>query len=83
MIHGTRDQVIEQFLRLRELTGEGDFLALNWFDVPGLSDAEHEEQLRCFGEDIMPILERECGGAPAREVAEHTVRRPAAGVEAS
>lgn len=67
-IDGSRDQVIEQLLELALLSGDNDFLFLLWFDVPGLTDEEHEEQLRVFGEDIMPALERELGGAAPRIV---------------
>jgi hypothetical protein len=33
-----------------------------WFEHGGFSGREVEEQMHCFAEEVMPVLERECGG---------------------
>jgi hypothetical protein len=59
---GTKDQIIEGLLKLKELGGYDDFITLLMFDLPGFSGREIEAQMEYFAQEIMPVLERECGG---------------------
>lgn len=71
-LHGTKDQIIEGILKVKEQCGYDDFLFHAWFESGGFSSEEVEEQMRCFSEEIMPVLQAECGGSP-----EHPDCRPA------
>jgi alkanesulfonate monooxygenase SsuD/methylene tetrahydromethanopterin reductase-like flavin-dependent oxidoreductase (luciferase family) len=67
-IFGSKQQVIEGLLKMRDVCySEGDFIVNVWFESGGLSHEELEEQIQFFGEEILPVLQRECGGAPDRE----------------
>jgi alkanesulfonate monooxygenase SsuD/methylene tetrahydromethanopterin reductase-like flavin-dependent oxidoreductase (luciferase family) len=62
-IHGTKEFVTQELLRCKEEAGYGeDFGVMLWFELAGFSGAEIEDQMICFAEEIMPVLERECGG---------------------
>ena len=43
--------------------GFEDYLVLPIFETPGLTGEEIEKQMHIFAEEIMPVLNRECGGA--------------------
>ena len=62
-LHGTKDFITQEILRCKEEAGYGeDFAIMLWFELAGFSGAEIEDQMICFAEEIMPVLERECGG---------------------
>jgi alkanesulfonate monooxygenase SsuD/methylene tetrahydromethanopterin reductase-like flavin-dependent oxidoreductase (luciferase family) len=61
---GTPEHIAETLLRTREVCGYEDFAVMIWFEVGGLDHEEVEEQMYCFADEVMPILRRECGGAP-------------------
>ena len=62
-LHGTKDYITEEILRCKDEVGYGeDFAIMLWFELAGFSGTEIEEQMICFAEEIMPVLERECGG---------------------
>lgn len=64
-LHGPVDYVIEQLLKLKSDIGyEDDFATMVWFELAGFAGSEIEEQMQCFAENVMPVLERECGGRP-------------------
>jgi alkanesulfonate monooxygenase SsuD/methylene tetrahydromethanopterin reductase-like flavin-dependent oxidoreductase (luciferase family) len=61
---GTVDYVIEEIMRTREICGGEDFNFTAYFETNGMSEEEVEAQMRAFAEEVMPVLRRECGGAP-------------------
>jgi hypothetical protein len=62
-LHGSKEFIIQELLRCKEEAGYGDdFAVMVWFELAGFSGSEIEEQMICFAEEIMPVLERECGG---------------------
>jgi len=61
---GTPEQVIENLLETKEYVGYDDYGVMIWFEVGGFETAEVEEQMQVFAEEVMPVLRRECGGAP-------------------
>ena len=63
-IDGSRQEVIDKIMRVKEECGYDDFMFLAWFERGGFSGEEIEEQMQIFAEDIMPVLRRECGGSP-------------------
>lgn len=64
-LHGSVDEIIEELLRLKTDIGyEDDYAVMCWFELGGFSGTEIEEQMQCFAENVMPVLERECGGRP-------------------
>jgi len=63
-IHGSRQEVIDKILRIKEVCGYDDFMFCAWFELAGFQGGEIEEQMQCFAEDILPVLRRECGGSP-------------------
>jgi alkanesulfonate monooxygenase SsuD/methylene tetrahydromethanopterin reductase-like flavin-dependent oxidoreductase (luciferase family) len=70
VISGTTDEIVEGLLGLRdECYAEGDFIVNVWFEAGGLSHQYLEEQIQCFGEEVLPVLRRECGGSPERPAA--------------
>ena len=67
-IHGSKDEVIEKILRIKETCGYDDFMFCAWFELGGFDGAEIEAQMQFFAEEIMPVLRRECGGSPELQV---------------
>ena len=61
-IHGSVDFVIEEIMKIKEVCGYDDFMLNTWFEIGGFAGSEIEDQMRCFAEEVMPVLERECGG---------------------
>ena len=47
-----------------------------WFELGGFSGHEIEEQQQCFAEEIMPVLERECGGRPELPISTVSLEPP-------
>ena len=67
VIAGTIEEVTESLLKLRDdVYSEGDMIVNVWFEAGGLSQQEIEDQIQCFGEEVLPVLRRECGGSPER-----------------
>jgi alkanesulfonate monooxygenase SsuD/methylene tetrahydromethanopterin reductase-like flavin-dependent oxidoreductase (luciferase family) len=67
MLHGSKQQVLEGLMRLKEYAyGDSDFITNIWFESGGMSHEAVEEQIQFFGEEILPELRRECGGSPER-----------------
>lgn len=68
-LHGSKEFITQELLRCKEEAGYGeDFAVMVWFELAGFSGTEIEEQMICFAEEIMPVLQRECGGpAPLPE----------------
>ena len=63
-IHGSKDYVIEQIMKIKADCGYEDFMFNAWFELGGYSGEEIEEQMQLFAEEVMPVLRRECGGGP-------------------
>ena len=49
-------------MKIKEVCGYDDFMLNTWFEIGGFAGSEIEDQMRCFAEEVMPVLERECGG---------------------
>jgi hypothetical protein len=45
---------------------DGDFMVNIWFESGGTPTEAVEEQIQFFGEEIIPVLQRECGGPRER-----------------
>ncbi|HZV53181.1 MAG TPA: LLM class flavin-dependent oxidoreductase [Candidatus Dormibacteraeota bacterium] len=63
-IHGSKDFVIEKIMKIKEQCGYEDFMFHAWFELGGFHPEEIEAQMQYFGEEILPVLRRECGGSP-------------------
>jgi alkanesulfonate monooxygenase SsuD/methylene tetrahydromethanopterin reductase-like flavin-dependent oxidoreductase (luciferase family) len=75
-IYGSVQQVIDGLMEVKETVGyEDDFAVMNWFELGGFEGQEIEEQIQIYAEEIMPVLERECGGRPELPVV-HTSFEP-------
>jgi alkanesulfonate monooxygenase SsuD/methylene tetrahydromethanopterin reductase-like flavin-dependent oxidoreductase (luciferase family) len=67
LIVGSKEHVIEKLMGLKESAyAEGDFMVNIWFESGGTPHEAVEEQIQFFGEEIIPVLQRECGGALER-----------------
>jgi alkanesulfonate monooxygenase SsuD/methylene tetrahydromethanopterin reductase-like flavin-dependent oxidoreductase (luciferase family) len=66
-IHGPVDFVIEEIMKTKEVCGYEDFILNCWFELAGFAGPEIEDQMRCFAEEVMPVLQKECGGSPEFE----------------
>ena len=62
-------------MKIKEVCGYDDFMLNTWFELGGFAGSEIEDQMRCFAEEVMPVLERECGGR-AELPREHGVAGP-------
>lgn len=60
---GGPQQLIDSFMKLKELGRYEDFLCAVDFATSGFNGAEQLEQIQWFGEEVMPELIRACGGA--------------------
>lgn len=60
---GGPQQVIDSFMRLKELAGYDDFLCSVGFETAGFGGEEIRDQIQCFAEEVMPVLTEACGGA--------------------
>jgi hypothetical protein len=64
-LYGSVQQIIDGLMEVKETVGYGDdFAVMNWFELGGFEGSEIEEQMQIYAEEIMPVLERECGGRP-------------------
>jgi alkanesulfonate monooxygenase SsuD/methylene tetrahydromethanopterin reductase-like flavin-dependent oxidoreductase (luciferase family) len=64
LIVGSKEHVIEKLMGLKESAyADGDFIVNIWFESGGTPHEAVEEQIQFFGEEIIPVLHRECGGA--------------------
>jgi alkanesulfonate monooxygenase SsuD/methylene tetrahydromethanopterin reductase-like flavin-dependent oxidoreductase (luciferase family) len=63
-IVGSKQEVIEQIIGLRDEIGSEDLNMLHNFEGIGLRGEEVEEQMQLYAEECMPVLRRELGGAP-------------------
>ena len=59
---GTAAEVVEQIMGVKEMIGYEDFLFTCFFEMPGYTGAETEEQMRMFAAECMPALGAACGG---------------------
>jgi alkanesulfonate monooxygenase SsuD/methylene tetrahydromethanopterin reductase-like flavin-dependent oxidoreductase (luciferase family) len=67
LIVGSKEHVIEKLMGLKERAyADGDFIVNVWFESGGMPHEAVEEQIQFFGEEIIPVLHRECGGAIER-----------------
>jgi alkanesulfonate monooxygenase SsuD/methylene tetrahydromethanopterin reductase-like flavin-dependent oxidoreductase (luciferase family) len=67
-LHGSRQYIIDSIMKIKAECGYDDFMFNAWFELGGFAGAEIEEQMHAFAEDIMPVLRRECGGSPEKEL---------------
>ncbi|HEX4109411.1 MAG TPA: LLM class flavin-dependent oxidoreductase [Solirubrobacteraceae bacterium] len=79
-IVGTREQVVEQIMQIKDVGGFEDFFFTAWFEQPGLSEAEIAQQMRVFMQDIAPALRERCGGSPTNPPLGVDYTVPVAGV---
>jgi hypothetical protein len=63
-IVGSAEQVIEKIMRIKQTCNYEDFLFTAWFEAGGYRSEEIEDQMQLFASEVMPVLRRECGGAP-------------------
>lgn len=63
---GGTQEIIDGFMKLKQLGGYDDFLCAVDFNAAGISGEETRDQLQCFVEEVMPELVRACGGALPR-----------------
>ena len=61
-LQGSVDFVTEQIMKIKNECGYDDFMLNCWFELGGFAGSEIEDQMQCFAEEIMPVLEAECGG---------------------
>ncbi len=67
LIVGSKEHVIEKLMGLKQSAyPDGDFIVNIWFESGGTPHEAVEEQVQFFGEEIIPVLHRECGGAVER-----------------
>ncbi len=67
LIVGSKEHVIEKLMGLKESAyAEGDFMVNIWFESGGTPHEAVEEQIQFFGEEVIPVLQRECGGGVER-----------------
>jgi alkanesulfonate monooxygenase SsuD/methylene tetrahydromethanopterin reductase-like flavin-dependent oxidoreductase (luciferase family) len=64
VITGGKQQVIDEIMEVKEFCGFEDFQLGCWFEYQGLLPEEEETQMQYFAEEIMPVLQKECGGSP-------------------
>ena len=64
-IVGTPEHVTERIMDLKESCGYDDFFINAWFEGPGYSTQETEENMQLFAEEVMPELRGRCGGGPS------------------
>ncbi|MCL8207289.1 MAG: LLM class flavin-dependent oxidoreductase [Actinomycetia bacterium] len=69
-IHGSKQEVIDKIMRIKETCGYEDFMFCAWFELGGFRGEEIEEQMYLFAEEVMPVLRRECGGSPPMPVSD-------------
>lgn len=67
-IVGTKQEVIDQILEVKEIGGFDDFCFCGWFEQPGLTDQEEFDQMSYFMREIAPALAERCGGQKQNEV---------------
>ncbi len=63
-IHGSKQEVIDKIMKIKQVCGYDDFMFNAWFELGGFEGAEIEAQMQFFAEEIAPVLRRECGGSP-------------------
>jgi alkanesulfonate monooxygenase SsuD/methylene tetrahydromethanopterin reductase-like flavin-dependent oxidoreductase (luciferase family) len=61
---GSPQKIIDGLMRCKEVCGYDDFAVNLQFELGGFQAAEVEDQMQAFAEEVMPVLRRECGGAP-------------------
>lgn len=61
---GSKDEIIEKILKMRDELGVEDLNLINQFENPGFSGEEVEEQMLFYAEEILPVLRSELGGGP-------------------
>ncbi|MGE0066547.1 MAG: LLM class flavin-dependent oxidoreductase [Solirubrobacterales bacterium] len=59
---GSKEEVIEELLGLRETIGFDDWCLNVQFEFSGMESKRTEEQMQYFAEEVMPVLKKECGG---------------------
>jgi hypothetical protein len=62
VLAGTRQEVIDQILLIKDIGQFDDYLFCGWFEAPGLTDEEEFVQMSYFMEHIAPALRDACGG---------------------
>jgi alkanesulfonate monooxygenase SsuD/methylene tetrahydromethanopterin reductase-like flavin-dependent oxidoreductase (luciferase family) len=63
-LHGSKDHIIEQIIKIKVDGGFDDFNFMAYFDLGGFEGSEIEDQMIFFAEEIMPVLRSEFGGGP-------------------
>jgi alkanesulfonate monooxygenase SsuD/methylene tetrahydromethanopterin reductase-like flavin-dependent oxidoreductase (luciferase family) len=63
LITGSKQEVIDGIMEVKNFCGFEDFQLGCWFEYQGLRPEEEETQMQYFAEEIMPVLEKECGGS--------------------
>ncbi len=58
-VAGSADDIIDHLAEVKEACGFTDFHVIAFFEVGGLGGAEIDDQLRAFGEDVVPYLREE------------------------
>ena len=67
LIVGSKEHVIEKLMGLKQSAyADGDFMVNIWFESGGTPHEAIEEQIQFFGEEVIPVLQRECGGGVER-----------------
>jgi alkanesulfonate monooxygenase SsuD/methylene tetrahydromethanopterin reductase-like flavin-dependent oxidoreductase (luciferase family) len=61
---GSPQKIVDGIMRIKEVCGYDDLGVNLQFEVGGFESREIEDQMQAFAEEVMPVLRRECGGAP-------------------
>ena len=64
LIAGSPQQVIDGIMKVKEGCEYDDFMFGSWFEQPGLGWEGTRDQMHLFAEEVMPVLQKECGGSP-------------------
>jgi alkanesulfonate monooxygenase SsuD/methylene tetrahydromethanopterin reductase-like flavin-dependent oxidoreductase (luciferase family) len=64
LIAGSVQQVIDGIMKIKEGCQYEDFMFGSWFEQPGLGYEQIRDQMLLFSEEVMPVLQKECGGSP-------------------
>jgi alkanesulfonate monooxygenase SsuD/methylene tetrahydromethanopterin reductase-like flavin-dependent oxidoreductase (luciferase family) len=62
-ITGSSEEIADRIAGIKEDVGFTDLNLVGYFEVPGLTGEEADEQLRAFAERVVPYLEEEFPGA--------------------
>jgi alkanesulfonate monooxygenase SsuD/methylene tetrahydromethanopterin reductase-like flavin-dependent oxidoreductase (luciferase family) len=63
-LHGSKERIIDGLMTDFQLGGFEDYHVFPVFEAAGMTGKEAEDQMHMFAEEVMPVLQAECGGSP-------------------